>query len=140
MIIYKSNMNSIDFKKLDYVISHIDINDDADIIIIHLHDAPFKYKLMANGDCCSNSMFKKYKDYDFTQLTGKIIKKIKTINIPDDYHDSDVDNDDSYVMNDVATPHLFEIRFKNSDELFQFQMINYSNGYYDGWMSSSIVL
>jgi hypothetical protein len=131
-------MNSIDFKKLDYVISHIEMNDKADIIIIHLYDAPFKYKLMANGDCCSCSIFKKYKDYDFNQLSGKIIKKIKTINIPDDYEDSDTE--DEYGYNDVATPHLFEIRFKNSDELFQFQMINYSNGYYDGWMSSSIVL
>jgi hypothetical protein len=134
-------MNTIDFKNSNYQISHVEMNDNCDIIIIHLYDAPFKYKLMAEGDCCSTSIFKKYRDYDFTQLSGKIIKKIKSINIPDDYIDSDVDNnDDSYQLNDVATPHLYEIRFKNSDDLFQFQMINFSNGYYDGWMSSSIVV
>jgi hypothetical protein len=133
-------MNTIDFKKLDYVISHIEMSEREDIIIIHLYDAPFKYKLMANGDCCSSSIFKKYKNYNFDDLSGKIIKKIKTINIPDDYVDSEDEEYDDYGFNNIATPHLFEIRFKNSDELFQFKMINYSNGYYDGWMSSSIVL
>jgi hypothetical protein len=126
-------MNTINFKELDYVISHIEMSDTDDIIVIHLYDAPFKYKLTAEGDCCSHSVFKKYKDYDFSQLSGKIIKKIKTINIPDD--DEEEDDEDN-----VATPHLFEIRFKNSDEMFQFKMVNYSNGYYDGWMTSSIVL
>ncbi len=130
-------MNTINFKQFDYVISHVEMNDREDIIIIHLFDAPFKYKLTAEGDCCSRSIFKKYNDYDFRQLSGKIIKKIKTINIPADYVDSDEDDD---VFNDVATTHLFEIRFKDSDELFQFKMVNYSNGYYDGWMTSSIVL
>ena len=30
--------------------------------------------------------------------------------------------------------------FKNSDETFKFLLVNYSNGYYDGWISSSVVL
>jgi len=134
-------MNTIDFKKLDYEISHININDNGDIIIINLIDAPVKYKLEAAGDCCSYSNFEEYKDYDFSKLSGKIIKGIKEINYPDDDNpnDDDDENDDDE-LNYVNTFHLYEMRFKNSDELFKFQMVNHSNGYYDGWMNTSIII
>ena len=134
-------MNTIDFKKLDYEISHIEMNDDVDIIIIHLNNTHFKYKLLAEGDCCSRSKFMNYKDYDFSKLSGKIIKGIKEINYPDDDNpnDDDDENDDDE-LNYVNTFHLYEMRFKNSDELFKFQMVNHSNGYYDGWMNTSIII
>jgi hypothetical protein len=129
-------MNNIQFSKFNYPISNVELNDDCNTILISLDIASFKYKLLAEGDCCSHSVFKKYKDNDFNQLLGKIIKNIKEVDVPDDYNDSDVDDENGW--NDVSRPHLYEMRFKNSNEIFQFQLINYSNGYYDGWMSSSI--
>lgn len=134
-------MNTINFKKFDYVIADININDNGDTIIINLIDAPVKYKLEAAGDCCSYSNFEEYKDYDFSQLSGKIIKGIKEIQYPDDDDPNDYDpRDDDYDDNYINKYHLYEIRFKNSHESFKFQMVNHSNGYYDGWMNISIMM
>ena len=138
-------MNTVDFKKFNYEISHIEFNDDTDDdkIIIHLNNAPFKYKLLAEGDCCSHSNFEIYKDYDFSQLSGKIIKGIKEIDYPDDENPNDENPNDENpndLFNDYSIFHLYEIRFKNSNQFFKFQMVNHSNGYYDGWMNISIMI
>ena len=74
-----------------------------------------------------------YKE-NFNYLIGKIIKSIKEINLPDDFEETESENEDC----NVITTHLYEIKFKNSSETFIFQMKNYSNGYYDGYIVSSI--
>jgi len=90
---------------------------------------------MAIGDCCSVSVFKTFEDKPFSSVVGKIIKGIKDIS-SDDF-DYETDDDDG---GDCKSPHLYEMTFKNSDETFKFLMVNYSNGYYDGWINSYIVL
>lgn len=132
--IFILKMNTINYKLHNYPISHVHINETEDILTIHLHGSHFKYQFVAEGDCCSHSIFKQYKEFDFSQLNGKVIKKVVNIPVPDDY-ECEPESSDL-----CDSPHLYEITFKNSDEIFQFLMINYSNGYYDGWMTSSIVL
>ena len=71
---------------------------------------------------------------DFKILIGKIITGIKEISLPDDYV---YPEEPSY--NDCISPHLYEIRFKDSDESLKFLLVNYSNGYYDGWINTEII-
>lgn len=121
----------VDFSKYNNEIETVNMNEDEDVII--LQTSIYKIKLTAFGECCSCSSFKQYNDFDFNKLNGKIIKKVQEIDTPDDYIIQDNDGD-------TESPHLFEMTFKNSDEKFKFLMINYSNGYYDGWMNIEIVL
>ena len=123
-----------DFNKYNNEIDAVNLNEDKDVLV--LQRSLYKITLTAYGGCCSCSIFEKFKENDFNHLIGKIIKKIKEIKFPADY-DYEEDRDDFY---EVATPHLYEITFKNSDETFQFMLVNYSNGYYDGYMTTDIVL
>jgi len=91
-----------------------------------------KFKFEAVGDCCSRSLISKYNE-DFSVLIGKVIKNIKEINLPDNFEE---ENDDKY--GDYTTTHLYEIKFKYNEGSFIFQMKNYSNGYYDGYLISSV--
>ena len=47
----------------------------------------------------------------------------------------DNDNDDDIYI----SPHLYEISFKNCENKFQFILLNYSNGYYDGWIEANVI-
>lgn len=98
----------------------------------------YKFKFTAEGDCCSVSNFRFYKEKTFDYLYGKVIKNIKEINLPDDYN-IEISNKNDFTYNDCITPHLYEITFKDDDNsIFEFLMYNYSNGYYDGWISSKV--
>ena len=130
----------IDYSKHQYSIKEIIFNsDDVDddfyrgIIFILTNDT--KIKIDAIGDCCSSSIIEKYENYNFQNLVGKIISGIKEIELPDDYEYSE---ETSY--GEHISPHLYEIRFKDNEEIFKFLLINYSNGYYDGWLETEIIL
>jgi hypothetical protein len=114
---FTNNNNTID----DVIIDDINNNEFSTFII---KTKSINYKFRAIGECCSHSVFIEYKDYRFNNLIGKIIKNIKTINIPGDH------KEDFYI-----SPHLYEMHFQNTEETFKFMLINYSNGYYDGWMN-----
>jgi hypothetical protein len=123
----------IQYSNYNHPILSIEMNENENILI--LKTSLYSYKYEAVGDCCSASAFKKFKNNDFTFLIGKIIKGIKEINLDDTKYESDTD-DDLYVI----TPHLYQMTFKNSDEIFKFMMVNYSNGFYDGWINSYIII
>jgi len=125
----------IDFKKYNLPVEVVELSEHDDYLL--LKTSSYTYQFRANGDCCSHSKFKTYLDAPFSSLIGKIIKGVKEIYEFDDEFDSDADTEDGY---DVEKPHLFQMTFKNSDETFKFLMVNYSNGYYDGWITSSVVL
>jgi hypothetical protein len=68
-------------------------------------------------------------------MIGKTIKTIDEIEVPN-YFDVEIDDED---MDDlVAIPHLYEFTFTD-DTTFKFLLVNYSNGYYDGWINLTLV-
>lgn len=119
----------IQFSSYNHPIISVDLNSNQNILL--LKTSLYTYRFEALGDCCSVSLFKMFKNVEFSSVIGKIIKSVKEIKEEFDY-----DTDEN---GDVVTPHLYEMKFKNSDETFKFLMVNYSNGYYDGWINSSIV-
>jgi hypothetical protein len=121
----------INFNDYNHTIESIDLDEDESTLL--LKTSFYTYKFEAFGDCCSVSRFEKYKNGEFSSIIGKIIKSVKEINA-DEVEGYD---EKSY---EVATPHLFQMKFKNCDDIFEFLMVNYSNGYYDGWMTSSVVI
>lgn len=111
-------------------------NNDKNYNNIILQTSIYKINITPVGDCCSYSWIENYQDSDFNFLNGKIISKIKEINYPNDYKYI-IDNIDD---DECITPHLYEITFKNTDDTFRFQLINCSNGYYDGYLDINILL
>jgi len=125
----------IDFYKYDNMIKSVVINNKSNEI--SLITDTYKYMLFAIGDCCSHSNFKIYKE-DFSFLVGKIIKNINQIELPKDYK-YDKLLKDTNILNCCIKEYLYEITFKNSNDTFQFILINYSNGFYHGWIVTEIV-
>jgi len=125
----------INFDKYNSQITDVNLNSNNNELI--LKTDKYKYYFEAVGDCCSCSIFRKYNN-NFTDLIGKIIKSIDEINLPDNYHCKE--DTHFYGGNAYINPHLYEMTFKNSNDTFQFLLINYSNGYYDGWIQSTILL
>ena len=123
----------INYNSHNHTITSVELSGNDNILLFKT--SLYTYKYMAIGDCCSVSVFKTFEDKPFSSVVGKIIKGIKEIS-SDDF-DYETDDDDG---GDCKSPHLYEMTFKNSDETFKFLMVNYSNGYYDGWINSYIVL
>jgi hypothetical protein len=120
----------IQFSSYNHPIVSVELNKNEDILLFKT--TLYTYRFEALGDCCSVSQFKKFEDIDFSSVVGKIIKGVKEINDDDFEYDTDSEED-------CTTPHLYQMTFKDSDETFKFLMVNYSNGYYDGWINSSVV-
>jgi len=123
----------VDFNKYKSEIIGYELNKDRDILILKTNMCSFK--ITAYGDCCSFSVIKCVNGISFDSLIGKIIKRVKEVieindDIKADISDTDDDDDD-----DCINEHIYKIEFINSDEIFYFAMVNYSNGYYDGWIS-----
>lgn len=129
----------IDFSKYQSPIKELvfdsdDLENDFYRKIIMVLSNGTKIKIEAIGDCCSSSILEKYENYDFQFLIGKILTGIKEISLPDDY---EYPEEPSY--NECISPHLYEIRFKDNEENFKFLLVNFSNGYYDGWITTEII-
>lgn len=122
----------INYKDYHLPIESIELIENDTILL--LKTSLYTYKYVAYGDCCSTSIIKIY-DKPFSFLIGKVIKGLKAIN-NFEYTENDEDYDDRY----ITKPHLYEMTFKNSNEKFEFLLINYSNGYYDGWIMSQVVI
>jgi len=125
----------INFDKYNSQITDVDLNSNNNKLI--LNTDKYKYYFEAVGDGYSFSIFKKYNN-NFTDLIRKIIKDINHINLPDNYNCEE--NTHFYSRDTYISHHLYEMTFKNSNDTFQFLLINYSNGYYDGWIQSTILL
>jgi len=134
----------VDFSKYQSPIKEIifenddNDNDDKDNeyyreIIVVLNNET-KIKFIAVGDCCSSSVIEKYENNDFQNLIGKIITDVNEIELPDNYEYKEESYDDYCI-----TPHLYEIKFNTIKETFKFILVNFSNGYYDGWLETEII-
>jgi hypothetical protein len=121
----------VDFNKYNNEIIAVNLNEYDDVLV--MQTSLYKITLTAQGECCSRSKVKQFKNNDFNELIGKKIRRIKEINFPDDFT---YEEESRYCI----SPHLYEIAFKNSNKTFQFMLINYSNGYYDGYLTTEIVL
>jgi hypothetical protein len=121
----------IDFNKYNNEITQVSLNDDCDCLV--LQTSLYKITIKALAACCSYSILEEYKDYKFNNLVGKIIRNIKEIDLKDEYNENDEDGN-------VCSPHIYEIKFKNSNKKFYFMLMNYSNGYYDGCIDMDIIL
>jgi hypothetical protein len=126
----------IDIKKLVDPIDNvsIEIDDFQQIRSFTLKNSICSYKLIAVGDCCSFSVFKEM-EQPFTFLQGKIIETIEEIEFPELFEFDDIKQNDEYYV----SPHLFQMSFKDIEEKFEFMLINYSNGYYDGWITAELI-
>ena len=121
----------INYDSHNHSITSVELSGNDNILLFKT--SLYTYKYMAIGDCCSVSVFKTFEDKPFSSVVGKISKGIKEITSDDFDYETDDDGD-------CITPHLYQMTFKNSDETFKFLMVNYSNGYYDGYINSYIVL
>lgn len=120
---------NINFKLYNHSIINIETNGNDETEYLNLlTDGGYKFKFETESDCCSTSFISKYKE-DFSVLIGKVIKGIKEI----DYYEEEEQDCGNYVK-----VHIYEMTFKFSEDKFLFQMKNYSNGYYDGWIVSSV--
>lgn len=131
-------MSYIDFKKYITPIIGVsyEIDDEKEYSEFIIIGDDYKFKFKAIGDCCSTSLFQQFQDDTLESLIGKTIKSIKEIEIPDDYEEENLSNSNTYLKT-----HLYEIRFTNDKyKTFKFILNNYSNGYYDGWIDSSIII
>ena len=104
-----------------------------------------KIKIIPVGDCCSISYITKIKGFPFSKLVGKKIKSLKEINLPLTLLKNKKNTNSLFTpitfsdMNhEVNKYHLYEIKFTDNG-LFNFGLINASNGYYDGWIEILII-
>jgi len=130
-----SNNYNFNFNNFNEEIINIDLNNNFNQLLCKT--SLYTLKFDAIGDCYSSSFFKIYlKKFSF--LIGKIIKNINEIDIPFDYdYFDDIYKD--FDFNTTINNHLYQITFKNSNDIFHFLLINYSNGNYDGWIDINII-
>lgn len=95
-------------------------NQKEDIIIIYCQK--LKIYLKAFGDCCSYSVFE-----DTEDINSIIGKKIEFI----DENLADVDQNGEEKTYEIC------IGFTDKSE-YKFNMVNYSNGYYSGWLDVKV--
>ena len=129
----------IDFEKFPFKITNVNFDkdyifDDYPSLIYIQTDGNKNFKLIAVGDCCSSSVFRIWEDYQLEKLVGKTIKSLKAIDLPDDFELDDEEDVGLYL-----SPHLYQFTFVESDEVFKFMLVNYSNGYYDGWINAEVI-
>lgn len=123
------------YKVTEVSIDHKNLYDDYTMIIDLKTDGDKDFRLIAVGDCCSTSVFREYEEHKFEEIVGKVIKKIdQMIDFPEEFEFDE--NEDDYGL--YLTPHLIEITFTD-DTKFKFMLVNYSNGYYDGWLELSLI-
>lgn len=130
----------IDFEKYAHTITNVSFdnedNDEYGTIILKT-DEGVSFKFTAVGDCCSTSVFRQFEEYKFSSLIGKTIEIMTEIEVPDNYIDkyNEADEDDGF----YASYHMYQFNFMGSSEIFQFLLVNFSNGYYDGWIDSEVI-
>lgn len=102
-------------------------NYDCDVIQLSFDDTDIKLRLVAIGECCSNSIFKNTQVLDY--IIGKEFIDVCFSNEVDEYDVNENTEDGS----------IHTVKICLNGETLYFNLINYSNGYYDGWMELYIV-
>ncbi len=130
----------IDFEKYPFAITDVTFADEGfsgkyQYVSIDT-DGGAKFKIEAFGDCCSVSVISEWENFKFSEIIGKTIESLEQVKIPDNF---EVEPDDDLLcFGNCATPHLYEFLFTDGST-FKFIMVNYSNGYYDGWIDVSVI-
>jgi len=109
-------------------IKDVDIKYLDDLKRIESVKLIYDYKsiiLFTDAECCSESWLEQKNNFE--DLVGKNIKCIEEIKDPE-YEDDHVREGNS------IKKHFYEIKFRNSDLIFTFELLNSSNGYYDGYL------
>jgi len=123
-----------------------DLNENIKDVFLEYHPRIYKpgkisniklvYKnkiiiLSAETECsvCSVSWLKS--EEKFTSLIGKNIKNITHLDFTEDDRLYDPDDLESSI---VYKKHTYRINFKDSNETFNFCLINKSKGWYDGYL------
>jgi|688.fasta_scaffold18022_2 hypothetical protein len=125
-------------------ITKVNFDNNNEILLITINNG-YIFKLEAIGDCCSISSFHKYKkeEKDITYLHNKIIKSINKIYLDEKERNEIIKEEElkinKFTFNDFVTPYVYEISFLNINETYKFLMLNYSNGYYNGWIEGSVI-
>ncbi len=131
----------IDFERYPFKITSVSFDASEDWFdnypsILKLEtDGGKAIVLKAVGDCCSCSVFRIWENYNIEKMVGKTLISFKEIDIPDNFVLENNDEDDDLYLTD----HLYEFAFSDSDETFKIMLVNYSNGYYDGWIAGEVV-
>lgn len=132
----------IDFEKYPFKITGVsfsfdskDLFDSYSSILTVETDGGKCFVFEACGECCSCSVFRIWENYRPERLIGKTISSIREIDVPDDFEFEEIDSDDDLCL----AEHLYEFKFTDSDETFKLLLVNYSNGYYDGWMKGEVI-
>jgi len=112
----------IDFEKYPFAITDVTFADEGfsgkyQYVSIDT-DGGVRFKIKAFGDCCSVSVISEWENFKFNEIIGKTIESLEQIKIPDNF---EVEPDDDF------------------GSTFKFLMVNYSNGYYDGWIDVSVI-
>ena len=134
----------VDFEKYQNTIISVECikneyNDEDDNYFssIKINTSKNVFILNGIGDCCSASYIKSYKKCNFNDIIGKVITSIQEV-MDEEYlssEETDQESDDEYSIRH----HIYEIKFKDNDESFRFLLLNYSNGYYDGWIEFEVI-
>ena len=127
---YQNSVINVEFVKNAYE------NDDY-FTSIKIHTSKNVFILNAIGDCCSVSYIKPYKKFNFNNIIGKVIISIQEV--LDEEVSSSEETDEENCDECRILHHIYEIKFKDDDESFKFVLLNYSNGYYDGWIEFEVI-
>ena len=122
-VITVSDPSTDDYDKYDYV---------------ELYTKNSKIILKAIGESYSYSTIEKFENFNFNSLCGKNIKSIVEVDSYDYEYPFKLTQE--HIKNDVsgATPHIYQIEFTNNVKPFQFLLVNFSDGWYDGWLEVNI--
>jgi hypothetical protein len=108
------------FEKAGVVLNVKWVKKDEIIIVFEKN----KLRMVAEGDCCSESVFEPVENFYFDKLVGKRIFSVEHINSIEEYIDDD------FIQTDENNFIVEDNQHQKSE--FPFLLINTSNGYYDG--------
>lgn len=130
----------IDFEKYSHVIINVSFekqhNNECENFILHT-DGGVSFKFKAVGDKSNITKFRQFEDYEFTSLIGKKIEFMTAIEIPDYYIDKYNETDKE--LDIYASYYLYQFNFVDSNDIFQFLLVNLSNGDYDGRIEKEVI-
>jgi len=101
------------------VVLNIKYNFEDEVVITFENN---KLRMVAEGDCCSNSVFEQYENFYFDKLIGK-----KILSVIEDQEETGEDikiYENKFIVEDN--------QYQESE--FPFRLINSSNGYYGGYI------
>jgi len=101
------------------VVLNVKYNFEDEIVITFENN---KLRMIAEGDCCSKSVFEQYGNFEFDKLIGK--KILSVVEDQDETGEDIKEYENKFIVEDN--------QYQESE--FPFRLINSSNGYYEGYI------